>query len=307
MNPYTPVRSVEKFFGTGVFFVEKPFLFRGVCGIILMKGHLRICWKGDFIMNEERMFHIGLPVTVHANYALLPGDPGRVPKIAAYLENPHELGCNREFRTWAGTLCGETVLVTSTGIGGPSASIAVEELIALGVTHFVRIGTCGGMNETVCAGDVVIATGAIRMEGTSREYLPIEYPAVADFGLVRALAQSAEELGYRYHTGVVQSKDSFYGQHSPTSMPNGEELLRKWNAWIAAGCLASEMEAAAIYATAAARGVRAATVLHVIWNQMRRDKFGDNEESHDVDRAIRTALAALGHVIRDASDHPADR
>ena len=154
--------------------------------------------------------------------------------------------------------------------------------------------------------DVVIATGAIRMEGTSREYLPIEYPAVADFGLVRALAQSAEELGYRYHTGVVQSKDSFYGQHSPTSMPNGEELLRKWNAWIAAGCLASEMEATAIYATAAARGVRAATVLHVIWNQMRRDKFGDKEESHDVDRAIQVALAALRCVIRNASDGKAD-
>ena len=141
-----------------------------------MKGHLRICWKGDFIMNEERMFHIGLPVTVHANYALLPGDPGRVPKIAAYLENPHELGCNREFRTWSGTLGGETVLVTSTGIGGPSASIAVEELIALGVTHFVRIGTCGGMNETVCAGDVVIPPARSAWREPAGNICPSNFP-----------------------------------------------------------------------------------------------------------------------------------
>ena len=257
-------------------------------------------------MNEEKMFHIGLPTSVHARYAILPGDPGRVPKIAAFLDDAHPLANNREFCTWAGKIGGETVLVTSTGIGGPSASIAVEELVRLGVDTFIRVGTCGGMNDKVQAGDVVIATGAIRMEGTSREYLPVEYPAVADFGLVRALARSAEELGYRYHTGVVQSKDSFYGQHSPASMPNGEELLRKWNAWIAAGCLASEMEAAAIYAVAAARGVRAATVLHVIWNQMRRDKFGATEESHDVDRTIRTAVAALGRVIRSDSDSRAE-
>lgn len=249
------------------------------------------------MMNEDKLFHIGLPTSVSARYAILPGDPGRVPKIAAYLEGAHLLASNREFCTWAGTLAGETVLVTSTGIGGPSASIAMEELIKLGVDTFVRVGTCGGMNEEIRAGDVVIATGAIRMEGTSREYLPIEFPAVADFGLVRDMADGAAALGVPYHTGVVQSKDSFYGQHAPMSMPNGEELLRKWNAWIAGGCLASEMEAAAIYAVAASRHVRAATVLHVIWNQMRRDKFGDRAEVHDTDRAIRTALEGLTITI----------
>ena len=195
--------------------------------------------------------------------------------------------------------------MTSTGIGGPSASIAVEELIALGVTHFVRIGTCGGMNEAVCAGDVVIATGAIRMEGTSREYLPIEFPAVADFGLVRDLVDGAAAVGVPFHTGVVQSKDSFYGQHSPERMPNGAELLRKWDAWMAGGCLASEMEAAAIYAVAAARGVKAATVLHVIWNQMRRDRLGDHREVHDTDPAIRTAIEGLKRTImRNSSPNP---
>ena len=251
------------------------------------------------IMNEEIMYHIGLPVSVRAKYAILPGDPGRVPKIAAYLEEPCELGFNREFRTWSGTLCGETVLVTSTGIGGPSASIAMEELIRLGVDTFVRVGTCGGMNEKVCAGDVVIATGAIRMEGTSREYLPIEFPAVADFGLVRDLVDGAEAIGLPFHTGVVQCKDSFYGQHSPQSMPNGAELLRKWDAWIAGGCLASEMESAAIFSVAAARNVRAGALFHVVWNQIRRDRFGDDSESHDTDRAIRVAVEGLKRTIRN--------
>jgi uridine phosphorylase len=249
------------------------------------------------IMNEEIMYHIGLPTSLRAKYAILPGDPGRVPKIAAYLDRPREIGFNREFRTWSGMLGGERVLVTSTGIGGPSAAIAVEELIHLGVDTFVRVGTCGGMNEKVRAGDVVIATGAIRMEGTSREYLPIEFPAVADYGLVHDMAEGAEALGLPYHTGVVQSKDSFYGQHSPQSMPNGAELLRKWDAWIAGGCLASEMEAAAIFSVAAARNVRAAALFHVVWNQIRRDKFGDVSESHDADRAIRTAVEGLKYTV----------
>lgn len=248
-------------------------------------------------MNEDRMFHIGLPKSVKAKYAILPGDPGRVPKIAEYLDDSRKLAFNREYCTWQGKLCGETVLVTSTGIGGPSASIAMEELVKLGVDTFVRIGTCGGMNEKVCAGDVVVATGAVRMEGTSREYLPIEYPAVADFGLTADMVKGAESLGLNYHTGVVQCKDSFYGQHAPSSMPNGYELVRKWNAWIAAGCLASEMESAAIFAVAAARNVRAATVLHVIWNQVRREKFGEKDESHDTDNAIRAAIEGLKYTI----------
>lgn len=248
-------------------------------------------------MNEERMFHIDLPRSIKAKYAILPGDPGRVPKIAEYLDNAHKLAFNREFCTWEGELCGEKVLVTSTGIGGPSASIAMEELIKLGVDTFVRVGTCGGMNEAVCAGDIVVATGSIRMEGTSCEYLPIEYPAVADFRLTSDMVKGAESLNYRCHAGVVQSKDSFYGQHAPMNMPNGAELIRKWNAWIAAGCLASEMESAALFAVAAARNVRAATVLHVIWNQIRREKFGEKDESHDTDKAIRTVIEGLKYTI----------
>lgn len=248
-------------------------------------------------MNKDKLFHVGLSYKVKAKYAILPGDPGRVPKIAAYLDNAHMIGSNREFCSWIGQIDGENVIITSTGIGGPSASIAVEELVMLGVTTFVRIGTCGGINEKVCAGDIVIATGSVRMEGTSREYLPIEYPAVSDFGLNCDLTKAAESLGLTYHTGVVQSKDSFYGQHSPRSMPNGVELMRKWDAWMAAGCLASEMETAAIFSVAAARNVRAAAVLHVIWNQIRREKYADKTEMHDTDRAIRTVVEGLRNTI----------
>ncbi len=249
------------------------------------------------------MYHIALSRSVRAGYAILPGDPMRVPKIAEYLSDARKLAFNREFCTWSGELLGETVLVTSTGIGGPSASIAMEELIKLGVHTFVRIGTCGGMNDKVLAGDVVIATGAVRMEGTSCEYLPIEYPAVSDFELTENIVNCARKQGVKFHTGVVQCKDSFYGQHSPMSMPNGQELMRKWNAWVAAGCLASEMESAALFSVAAARNVRAAAVLHVVWNQMRRERFGDKAEEHDLSAAIKLAVDGLSLTIeRDRGD-----
>ena len=144
----------------------------------------------------------------------------------------------------------------STGIGGPSAVIALEELTQLGVTTFLRVGTCGGIRTDVQSGDVVIATGAIRMEGTSREYAPIEYPAVSDFQVTTALVQAAQKLGKPFHTGVVQCKDSFYGQHNPKRMPVSYELLAKWEAWKRLGVLASEMESAALFVAANALGVR---------------------------------------------------
>ena len=164
-------------------------------------------------------------------YCLLPGDPGRCAAIAAHFDDPVHQTTNREYCTWTGTLLGQPVSVCSTGIGGPSAVIALEELTQLGVTTFLRVGTCGGIRTDVQSGDVVIATGAIRMEGTSREYAPIEYPAVSDFQVTTALVQAAQKLGKPFHTGVVQCKDSFYGQHNPKQMPVSYELLAKWEAW----------------------------------------------------------------------------
>ena len=245
----------------------------------------------------EKMYHIGLDDSHGAKYAILPGDPGRVEKIAAYLEEPRFLGQNREYTTWIGTLSGEKVLVMSTGMGGPSTAIGVEELYQTGVTTMIRIGTCGGMAEKVIGGDLVIANGAIRMEGTSKEYVDIAFPAIADFQVTKALEQAAEELGARAYIGVVQCKDSFYGQHNPGRMPCGRELEEKWEMWIKAGCLASEMESAALYIVAQTLGVRAGCVLNVIWNQERKKKGLSDPHCHDTSLAIRAAVKAVELLI----------
>ncbi len=248
-------------------------------------------------VNENKMYHIALSPADGAKYAILPGDPGRVEKIAASLNNPVFVASNREYTTYAGTIEGERVLVTSTGIGGPSAAIAVEELYMTGVRTFLRVGTCGGMQTDVLAGDAIAVTAAVRMEGTSKEYLPPEYPAVADFSVTTALVTAAHKLDVRVHTGVAQSKDSFYGQHAPSRMPVGNELLYKWNAWKAAGCLASEMECAALFSVAASLGARAGAVLHCVWNQERAEQGLPGAESHDTQQAIDIAVDALRLLI----------
>ena len=203
-----------------------------------------------------------------------------------------------EYVTYTGTLLGEPVSVVSTGIGGPSASIAMEELCNLGVHTFVRVGTCGGIKLEVQSGDVVVATGAVRMEGTSREYAPIEYPAVPDYQVLTALTAAAERLGKLWKAGVVQCKDSFYGQHSPGRMPVSYELEPKWEAWKRLGVLASEMESAALFTVAAARGVRCGSVFHVIWNQEREKAGLDQKESHDTSAAIQVGVEALKLLIQ---------
>ncbi len=248
----------------------------------------------------EKLYHIQLDDSHKAQYAILPGDPGRVEKIAALLDQPVLLGVNREYTSWLGSLEGEPVLVMSTGMGGPSTAIGVEELYMTGVRNFIRVGTCGGMHLDVQGGDLVIATGAIRMEGTTREYLPIEFPAVADFELTGCLAEAARSVGYRFHTGVVQCKDSFYGQHSPQRMPVSYELENKWQAWLKAGTLASEMESAALYIVCQSLGAKAACVLNTIWNQERRARGLDDAESHDTLRGIRVAVEGIRqHILKN--------
>ncbi|MCL2820251.1 MAG: uridine phosphorylase [Oscillospiraceae bacterium] len=241
----------------------------------------------------EALYHIGFDDTHGAEYAILPGDPGRVEAIANYLDNPRFHHQNREYTTWLGELSGKTVMVMSTGMGGPSTAIAVEELFMTGVKTFIRVGTCGGMAEQVIGGDVVIATGAIRQEGTSKEYVPIEFPAIADISVTNALIEGAKHLGASWHAGVVHCKDSFYGQHSPGRMPAGEDLIRNWNAWIKAGCLASEMESASLYIVAQTLGAKAGCVLNVVWNQEREAKGLSNPQSHDTTLAIKTAVEAV--------------
>ncbi len=166
-----------------------------------------------------------------------------------------------------------------------------------GADTFVRVGTSGGMQPEILGGDVVIATGAIRFEGTSREYAPLEYPAVADYSVTAALKESAEKLGLRHHLGVVQCKDNFYGQHSPDTMPVAYELNQKWDAWMKCGALASEMESAALFIVAGVRRVRCGSVLLVVANQTRRAMGLLDEQVHDTEAAIKVAVEAIRGMI----------
>ena len=248
---------------------------------------------------HEKQYHIGASFGEIGKYCILPGDPARCEKIAAYLDDSYHLCTNREYNIWNGYLCGELVTVCSTGIGGPSTAIAVEELFACGASTFIRVGTCGGIDIGVKSGDVVISTGAVRQDGTSREYAPIEFPAVSDPKVLMALISAAEQEGFDYHAGVVQSKDSFYGQHSPTRMPTSAELLEKWEAWKRLGVLASEMEASTLFTVAASLGVSAGAVFLCVWNQERYNAGldGDGEEEHDTEKAIRTAVEAIKKLM----------
>lgn len=251
----------------------------------------------------EKMYHIGFDDSHGARYAILPGDPGRVEKIAAYLEDAEFWCQNREYTTWRGKLNGEPVLVMSTGMGGPSTAIGVEELYQTGVKTFVRIGTCGGMAEQVCGGDLVVANAAIRMEGTSKEYVPLEFPAVSNLDVSNALIAAGKALGVTTHCGVVQCKDSFYGQHSPERMPIGDELQSKWKSWIMAGCLGSEMESAALFVVSSVLGARAGCILNVLWNQERKKKGLSDPHSHDTTIAVRAAVDAVRRLMAADKDN----
>ena len=252
----------------------------------------------NYSEDADRQYHIQVAEGEVGRYVILPGDPKRCEKIAQYLDHPVQIADNREYITYTGTLDGIRVSVTSTGIGGPSASIAMEELYRCGADTFVRIGTCGGIQPEVKSGDIVIATGAVRMEGTSREYAPLEFPAVADLAVTNALVEAAGKKGYPFHTGVVQCKDSFYGQHEPEIKPVSYELMNKWEAWKRLGCLASEMESAALFVVASYLKVRVSSCFLVVANQ-EREKLGlENPVAHDTDRAIRIAVEAVRNLIR---------
>lgn len=246
---------------------------------------------------KGKEFHIQTVPEDVGKYVILPGDPGRCEKIAGYFDNAKKVAENREFVTYTGELEGVKVSVTSTGIGGPSASIAIEELIHCGADTFIRVGTSGGMQPEVCGGDMVIATGAIRMEGTTREYAPIEYPAVAHYDIVEALKHAADKMGLRAHLGVVQSKDNFYGQHSPETMPVAYELKNKWDAWMRCGALASEMESAALFIVGGVRRVRVGSVLLVIANQTRREMGLEDPQVYDTESAVKMAVEAMRELI----------
>ena len=245
----------------------------------------------------EKQYHIQCVEGDVGKYVFLPGDPGRCESIAAHFDNPVHIGMNREYNIYTGYLLGEKVSVCSTGIGGPSAAIAMEELKKIGADTFIRVGTCGGIALDILPGDVVVASGAIRFEHTSMEYAPIEFPAVGDFDITAALKSASEELGYRTHVGIVQCKDSFYGQHSPEASPVFYELQQKWEAWKRLGVKASEMESAALFVIASALGVRCGSCFHVVWNQ-EREKLGmEMPMTEDTSAAVTVGIEAMKKLI----------
>lgn len=247
---------------------------------------------------EGLQYHIGLRKGDVGKYVILPGDPKRCEKIARHFDDAKLIADSREYVTYTGYLDGVKVSVTSTGIGGPSASIALEELVRVGADTFLRVGTCGGMQTDIMGGDLVIATGAIRMEGTSKEYAPIEFPAVANLEITNALVQAAKDLNKKYHVGIVQCKDAFYGQHEPETKPVDYELVNKWNAWVLLGCKASEMESAALFVVGDYLRVRVGSSFLVVANQ-EREKLGlENPVVHDTEAAIEVTVQAIRNLIK---------
>ena len=251
------------------------------------------------LKTDQKQFHIPAMTGDVGKYCILPGDPDRCKQIASYLDDPIYLGQKREFQIWNGKLCGETVTVCSTGIGGPSTAIAVEELANCGADTMIRVGTCGGIDLSVKCGDLVIASGAVRQDGTSHEYAPPAFPAVPSHEVLFALLQAAKTQTKNVHVGVVQSKDSFYGQHAPKTKPTAAELLEKWEAWKALGVLASEMEASTLFTVGAYRRLRTGAIFLSVWNQERylSGLDTDEEETHDTAPAIRTAIEAIKILI----------
>ena len=252
----------------------------------------------DYTEGSGKQYHTGVGPGDIGEYVILPGDPKRCAKIAEHFDDAQLVADVREYVTYTGTLDGVKVSVTSTGIGGPSAAIAIDELAKAGARTFIRVGTCGGMQEDVLGGDIIVATGAVRMEGTSREFAPIEYPAVPSLDVTNALVEAARALNAPHHVGVVQCKDSFFGQHEPEIMPVSYELESKWQAWLRMGCLASEMESAALFIAGQFLRVRVGSCFLVVANQERAKKGLENKQAHDTELAIKTAVEALRILIK---------
>ncbi len=254
------------------------------------------------IISDDIRFHLKIRNGDVGRYVILPGDPGRVPLIAKYLDNAEQIACNREYNVYTGYLDGVKVSVCSTGIGGPSAAIAVEELIESGADTFIRVGTSGGINLKVVGGDLLVASAAVRSEGTSHEYIPDGYPAVADFEVTRALKDAGDELstdedGNRCHVGVVHCKDNFYGEIDPNNTGVASKLNTAWEGYVKCGCLTSEMESAAIFSVALLRGVRAGAVMTALWNVERTNAGLPDKNCDSTDRGIRCAIGAVRKLI----------
>jgi uridine phosphorylase len=236
----------------------------------------------------SKQHHTHTQVGDVGRYVLMPGDPGRVPIIASYLDDSKHITTNREYVTFTGTLDGVKVSVTSTGIGCPSSAIAVEELYKSGADTFIRVGTSGGIQPGTKSNEIAITTGAIRHEGTSLHYMPIEFPAVCDIDVVRAMKIAVERMGLPHRVGISHSKDSFYGEVEPERSANSNELIEFWGAWQAGGAICSEMELSTICVVASILGARAGGIMAM---------HGDGEFG-PLDNLIKAAIETVRDLIK---------
>lgn len=259
----------------------------------------------DYTEGSNKQYHTQLSVNDVGDYVILTGDPKRVKDIASYLEDSYFVADNREYVTYSGYMNGILCSVVSTGIGGASTAIAIEELVRLGCHTFLRVGTCGGIRLDVQGGDIVIASGAIRQEGTTREYAPIEFPAVPSFDVLSAQVESAKKLCLPSHVGVVQSKDSFFGQHAPETMPVYPELQNKWNAYCKLDCLASEMESSTLFIVSQTRHVRSGAMFLCLANQEREKAGLSNIQNSDLKPLMECAVQTIKILIEkdEAENH----
>ncbi len=250
-------------------------------------------------MEKVKMMHIGITKGDVGRYVFLPGSPERAEKIAAYFDNPKEIAYHREFRTFTGELEGVKVAVTSTGIGGPSAAIAIEELYQCGADTMMRIGSCASTSEKVRVGDIVIPNGAIRMEGVSDHYLPTEFPAVPDFNMLKELERAAMRLEMPYNVGVTITKASFYSQTRPETKPVKDEIIHKWNAYEAGGATSTSMECSTLFLVAATLGIRSASVLVSATNYKNYAEKDKPPLTDLEDRVIVVGIEAMKSIIRE--------
>jgi uridine phosphorylase len=244
---------------------------------------------------EERKYHVGLAAGEVGSYVLIPGDPFRTALIAEHLQDAEERAWSREFRTFTGRVGETPVSACSSGIGGPSMAIAVEELGELGVHTFLRVGTCGGGQPGIRIGDLVVATGAVRSEGTPDVYVPREYPAIASHDVVGACVEAAEAAGAPYHLGVIRSVDALYADLLPERMPRPAELRAELEMWQRVGVVANDMESSTLLIVSALRGWRAGVILLCV------DELGAGEIHHlepsAMDRLLRVAVDAIRRLI----------
>jgi uridine phosphorylase len=226
----------------------------------------------------KKMHHLQIEPGQIGEYVIMPGDPGRCYLIAEHFENPQLIAQNREYITYTGKYKGLMVSVTSTGMGCPSAAIALEELIMSGAKYLVRLGSTGALQKNINLEDIIIPTSAVRLEGTSVEYIPIELPAIADIDIVDALIKAAQEKNQKSHIGIIMSHDAFY----KGSVFADPDFLKREQIWIDSNVLSVENESSALFTIGYLRKVKVGTILTVVANHLTRGVITGEEKINPI-------------------------